>query len=147
GCRVRYGWDFVGDGDVAKQDSDPRDTCNGHGTHVAGIIGADARNVGAPHPFVGVAPEVTFGAYRALNCKGSGSGDNILLAMELAFNQGMHIINMSLGSGSAYKETPIAALGDKLAAHGLTVIAAAGNDGTEGIWDVSNAGLGELGTS
>ncbi|KAF9367695.1 hypothetical protein CPB97_005413 [Podila verticillata] len=39
GCRVRYGWDFVGDGAVAKQDSDPRDTCNGHGTHVAGIIG------------------------------------------------------------------------------------------------------------
>ncbi|KAG0088685.1 hypothetical protein BGZ92_005830 [Podila epicladia] len=147
GCRVRYGWDFVGDGAVAKQDSDPRDTCNGHGTHVAGIIGADARKVGAPHPFVGVAPEVTFGAYRALNCKGSGSGDNIMLAMELAFNQGMHIINMSLGSGSAYKETPLAALGDKLAAQGLTVIAAAGNDGTEGVWDVSNAGLGELGTS
>ncbi|KAG0325810.1 hypothetical protein BG004_003100, partial [Podila humilis] len=148
GCRVRYGWDFVGD-DVLKpkQDSDPRDTCNGHGTHVAGIIGADARKVGAPHPFVGVAPEVTFGAYRALNCKGSGSNDNILLAMELAFNQGMDIINLSLGSGSNYKENPTAALADKLSALGLTVIAAAGNDGTEGVWDVSNSGLGELSTS
>jgi subtilisin family serine protease len=52
--------------------------CNGHGTHVAGIIGADARNVGAPQPFVGVAPEVTFGAYRVASCKGAGRFDVLL---------------------------------------------------------------------
>ncbi|KAF9373715.1 hypothetical protein CPB97_000364 [Podila verticillata] len=53
-----------------KQKFDPRDTCHGNGTHVAGIIGADARKVGAPHSFVGVAPEVTFGAYRVFDCDG-----------------------------------------------------------------------------
>ncbi|KAF9107976.1 hypothetical protein BGX27_008527 [Mortierella sp. AM989] len=151
GCRVRYGWDFVGDDydatGVAKQDSDPRDTCNGHGTHVAGIVGADARKVGAPQPFVGVAPEVTFGAYRIFSCAGSGASDIIMLSMELAFNQGMHIINMSLGSGSAYKDNPIAVLADSLAARGLTVVTSAGNDGADGVWSVGNTGLGDLSTS
>ncbi|KAI1318450.1 hypothetical protein EDD11_006534 [Mortierella claussenii] len=151
GCRVRYGWDFVGDNfdkeSVPTQDADPRDTCNGHGTHVAGIIGADARKVGAPQPFVGVAPEVTFGAYRIFSCAGSGSSDIIMLGMELAFNQGMNIINMSLGSGSAYRSTPIAVLADTLTARGLSVVASAGNDGTDGVWSVSNAGLGALSTS
>ncbi|KAF9387278.1 hypothetical protein CPC16_007137 [Podila verticillata] len=148
GCRVRYGWDFVGD-DVSnpKSDSDPRDACNGHGTHVAGIVGADARKVGAPHPFVGVAPEVTFGAYRVLDCNGSGSNEGVMWGMELAFNQGMHVINMSLGGGSAYKENPVAILADKLTAQGMAVIAAAGNDGTSGIGMVSDGSLGELTTS
>jgi subtilisin family serine protease len=54
------------------------DECNGHGTHVAGIVGADARKVGAPQPFVGVAPKVTFGAYRVLSCYGGGSVDIIM---------------------------------------------------------------------
>ncbi|KAG0078027.1 hypothetical protein BGZ93_003546, partial [Podila epicladia] len=127
-----------------KSDSDPMDNCNGHGTHVAGIVGADARKVGAPHPFVGVAPEVTFGAYRVLDCEGSGSNEG---GMELAFNQGMHVINMSLGGGSAYKENPVAILSDKLTASGMAVIAAAGNDGTSGVGMVSDGGLGELSTS
>ncbi|KAF9406674.1 hypothetical protein BGZ94_003009 [Podila epigama] len=147
GCRVRYGWDFVGDGATPKQDSDPIDKCNGHGTHVAGIIGADARKVGAPHGFVGVAPEVTFGAYRVLNCKGSGSTEGVMLGMELAFNQGMHIINMSLGGGPSYKTDPVAVLGDKLTAAGMAVISAGGNDGTDGISMISDGGLGDLVTS
>ncbi|KAF9187924.1 hypothetical protein BGZ51_000944 [Haplosporangium sp. Z 767] len=151
GCRVSQGWDFVGDNydktGVATPDADPMDNCNGHGTHVAGIIGADARKVGAPQPFVGVAPEVTFGAYRIFSCKGSGSSDIIMQSMELAFKQGMHIINMSLGSGSAFRSTPIAVLADRLVARGLTVVASAGNDGADGVWSVSNAGLGEHSTS
>ncbi|KAG0074278.1 hypothetical protein BGZ93_004541, partial [Podila epicladia] len=130
-----------------KTDSDPIDKCHGHGTHVAGIVGADARKVGAPHPFVGVAPEVTFGAYRVLDCKGSGSNEGVMFGMELAFNQGMHIINMSLGGGSAYKSNPIAVLADKLTANGMAVIAAGGNDGADGVGMVSDGGLGDLSVS
>jgi subtilisin family serine protease len=43
GCKVAYGFDFVGDAyngtNTPAPDSDPNDTCNGHGTHVAGIVG------------------------------------------------------------------------------------------------------------
>ncbi|KAF9988655.1 hypothetical protein BGZ75_008896, partial [Mortierella antarctica] len=95
-CRVAHGWDFVGDDYTGendpKPDSDPMD-CGGHGTHVAGIIGANAMNIKTspkpPQPFIGVAPEVTFGAYRVFGCDGSSADDVILAAMELAFNDGM----------------------------------------------------------
>ncbi|KAG0089649.1 hypothetical protein BGZ93_009766 [Podila epicladia] len=144
GYRVHYEWDFVGD-DVTKpkQKCDTCDHCHGHGTHVAGIVGADARKVGAPHPFVRVAPEVTFGAYRVLDCNDPDPAIMFTLLMiqylfclmmigiELAFNQGMHVINMSLGGGASYKTNPIAALAEKVTAHGM----------------VGNAGLGNLSTS
>jgi subtilisin family serine protease len=52
--------------------------CNGHGTHVAGIIGADARDIGAPQPFVGVAPEVSLGVYKVLSCEARGVVDIIM---------------------------------------------------------------------
>jgi subtilisin family serine protease len=54
------------------------DQCNGHGTHVAGIIGADARKLNIETPFVGVAPGVFLGAYRVLSCEGYGPDDVIL---------------------------------------------------------------------
>ncbi|KAF9546840.1 hypothetical protein EC957_009291 [Mortierella hygrophila] len=153
-CRIKHGWDFVGDaydGDtVPVPDSDPMD-CQGHGTHVAGIVGGNASNIKAGPkpvvPWIGVAPDVTFGAYRIFGCSGYTNTDVILAAMEMAFNDGMDIINMSLGGGSAYKENPTAVLADKLVSFGMNVAGAAGNDGSEGVWMVSDTGLGETSTS
>ncbi|KAF8923686.1 hypothetical protein BGZ58_002656 [Dissophora ornata] len=125
--------------------------CAGHGSHVAGIIGGNALNIKVspkpPQPFVGVAPEVTFGAYRVFGCEGSSGDDVILSAMELAFNDGMDVINMSLGGGSSYKYNPTAVLADKLIARGMALAAAAGNDGADGVWMVSDSGLGDLASS
>jgi len=66
--RVKYGTDLVGDNydaddasPVLAPDAYP-DDCAGHGTHVAGIIGAQGTGDGAT--VKGVAPGVTFGAYR-----------------------------------------------------------------------------------
>ncbi|KAF9429216.1 hypothetical protein BGZ76_001648 [Entomortierella beljakovae] len=152
-CRTIVGWDFVGDEYDGRNspvpDADPMD-CNGHGTHVAGIVGANAMNItdpAPPVPFVGVAPEVTFGAYRIFGCDG-GSGDDIIMAaMERAFVDGMDIINMSLGGGSAYMTNPQAVLGDKLIARGVSLVVAAGNDGEDGVWMVSDVSLGNLSSS
>ncbi|KAG0327865.1 hypothetical protein BGZ99_006670, partial [Dissophora globulifera] len=153
-CRIAHGWDFVGDdytgANTPIADADPMD-CAGHGSHVAGIIGGNALNIKVtpkpPTPFVGVAPEVTFGAYRVFGCNGSSGDDVILAAMELAFNDGMDIINMSLGGGSSYKYNPTAVLADKLIARGMALAAAAGNDGSQGAWMVSDSGLGDLASS
>ncbi|KAF9932146.1 hypothetical protein FBU30_008833 [Linnemannia zychae] len=153
-CRVAYGWDFVGDAYTGQNDpvpdSDPMD-CQGHGSHVAGIVGGDARNITGPHAppqsWVGVAPEVTLGAYRVFGCDGNTGTDILLAAMEKAYNDGMNIINMSLGGGSSYKTNPTATLSDKLSKLGLTLIASAGNDGSEGVWMVGNTGLGDDSTA
>ncbi|KAI8055188.1 peptidase S8/S53 domain-containing protein, partial [Syncephalis plumigaleata] len=68
GCKIAYGYDFVGDAytgmNEPRPDADPMDECNGHGTHVAGIIGASSSI--AP----GVAPGATLGAYRVFGCQG-----------------------------------------------------------------------------
>ena len=59
GHRVRFGYDFVGDGYLnggqLVESPDPYTDCHYHGTHVAGIIGGNHEEVG----FVGVAPDVT----------------------------------------------------------------------------------------
>ena len=77
GCRVETGWDFVGDaytgpGSPVAPDPDP-DDCGGHGTHVAGIAGANG-------VVTGVAPGATFGAYRVFGCAGSTSADVMIHA-------------------------------------------------------------------
>ncbi|KAF9121172.1 hypothetical protein BGW39_010785 [Mortierella sp. 14UC] len=153
-CRVKHGWDFVGDAYTGSNavipDGDPMD-CQGHGTHVAGIVGGNASNVKVGPtpvvPWIGVAPDVTFGAYRIFGCTGFTSTDVILAAMEMAFNDGMDIINMSLGGGSSYQYNPTALLANKLVQFGMNVAGAAGNDGSEGVWMVSDTGLGETSTS
>ncbi|KAJ1963885.1 hypothetical protein IWQ62_003086, partial [Dispira parvispora] len=57
GCRVQYGYDFVGDSYTGSNapvpDNDPMDQCNGHGTHVAGTLAGNDGN------FRGVAPDAT----------------------------------------------------------------------------------------
>ena len=64
--------DFVGDDydgyNDPIPDPDPLDTCIMHGTHVAGIIGANSNNV---YGMSGVAPEASQYAYRVFGCYGA----------------------------------------------------------------------------
>ncbi|RKP10395.1 peptidase S8/S53 domain-containing protein [Thamnocephalis sphaerospora] len=141
GCRVAYGYDFVGDSydgskSQAVEDGDPLDTCNGHGTHVAGIVGAN------DSVLKGVAPAVTFGAYRVFSCNGVVEDDIILAAIERAVRDGMDIINMSMGSGSAWAESPISIAANLVTKRGIIMVAAIGNDGDKGLWETSSPGIG-----
>ncbi|MFD0865878.1 S8 family serine peptidase, partial [Tessaracoccus lubricantis] len=99
------------------------DDCGGHGTHVAGIVGANGQ-------VTGVAPEATLGAYRVFGCDGGTETDVILAAMERAQADGMDVVNLSLGASfEAWAEYPTAQAADRLAASGVVVVAAVGNDG------------------
>ncbi|KAI9598607.1 peptidase S8/S53 domain-containing protein [Syncephalis fuscata] len=137
-CRVAYGWDFVGDdyNDKNKpvEDADPRD-CMGHGTHVAGIIGARDKS------FVGVAPSVTFGAYRVFGCDSRADDDIIVRAMELAYIQNMDVINLSLGGDGNWPQSFDTVVAEWLTRKGLIVVAAMGNSATNGIWEASSPGV------
>jgi subtilisin family serine protease len=147
GCRVSTGYDFVGDS-YEEDDSglvwqpvlypDPiPDDCNGHGTHVAGIIGANG-------VIKGVAPDVTFGAYRIVGCGGTTSTDVMLAALERAYRDGAAVVNMSLGEHYAgWPNGPLARAASRLVDKGVVVVAAMGNDGGEGLFSVTSPGAGE----
>ena len=75
------------------------DDGNGHGSHVAGTIGAYDNGTGV----VGVAPGVRLWAVRVLNDKGSGTWAGVICGVDWVTGQGgaIDVANMSLsGSGS-----------------------------------------------
>jgi len=139
GHRVAYGYDFVGDAFTGEnepiEDDDP-DDCYGHGTHVAGIIGANG-------DMVGVAPDVTFGAYRVFGCTGYTWGDIMIAAMEMALADGMDILNMSIGSAFDWPQSPTAMASTRLVNAGMVVVASIGNEGDYGLYAAGAPGLGE----
>lgn len=128
-ARVVAGHDFVGDAFGTSgppvPDANP-DDCGGHGSHVAGIVGGNGGGV------VGVAPGVQFGAYRVFGCAGSTSADIIVAALERAYADGMHIVNMSLGASRQWPQYPTAQASNRLVNKGVVVVASIGNNGPGG---------------
>jgi minor extracellular serine protease Vpr len=150
GFHVAHGYDFVGDRydagtgggryQIPHPDADP-DDCNGHGTHVAGIIGATGNS--ATGGVLGVAPGVTLGAYRVFGCDGSTSADIMLAAMERAHSDGMQVVNMSIGSAfQNWPQYPTAVAADALVARGVVVVASIGNSGANGVYSAGAPGVG-----
>jgi len=147
--RIPYGYDFVGDAfdanpgnptynPIATPDPNP-DDCGGHGTHVAGIVGADD----ATNGMKGVAPEVTFGAYRVFGCNGSTTADIMIAAMEMALKDKMDVLNMSIGSAFQWPQYPTAVASDRMVERGMVVVASIGNSGANGLYSAGAPGLGE----
>jgi subtilisin family serine protease len=121
--RVGQGYDVIGR-DTTPQDGD------GHGTHVAGIIGAASGNgIGVES----VAPGATLMPIRVLGDDGSGTSDDVARGVDWARSHGADVVNLSLGSeiplvGAAEGDALDAAIRRAIAA-GVVVVAAAGNNG------------------
>ncbi|HYF94233.1 MAG TPA: S8 family serine peptidase [Symbiobacteriaceae bacterium] len=135
GCRVARGHDFVGDtymgpDDTPVPDDDPMDL-NGHGTHVAGIIGARAAS---EEGVSGVAPGVTFFAYKVFGPDGPTSSDVIVAAMEAAYEDRADVINMSLGASFQWPKYPTGVAADRMVNRGIVVATSAGNSGANGLF-------------
>ncbi|HXX57530.1 MAG TPA: S8 family serine peptidase [Thermodesulfovibrionales bacterium] len=114
-CR---GWNFV------DNNNNPMDD-NGHGTHVAGIIGAVGNNGTG---VAGVMWSTQLMALKALDNAGVGTDANVIAAIQYAVANQAKVINASFG-GSDFSQ----ALFDSINAAntaGVLFIAAAGNDGT-----------------
>lgn len=108
------------------------DDKNGHGTHVAGTVLADAGSDGKG--IYGVAPGARLWAYKVLGNSGTGFADDIAAAIRHAADESTRlgvpvVISMSLGSSSP--STLIKDAVDYAVARGLLVVAAAGNSGPD----------------
>ena len=109
--------------DVINDDGDPMDD-NGHGTHCAGTIGAEANN---GHPHVGVAWKVRLMACKFLSAGGSGTTSDAVKSINWAVANGANVLSNSWGGGGFSQ-----ALHDAISNardHGVLFVAAAGNNG------------------
>jgi subtilisin family serine protease len=111
-----HGWDFVTPGDANPDDD------NGHGTHVAGTIGARGNDgYGVP----GVAWNVKLMPLKAANASGSLDSAGIANAFSYACGEGARIVNGSFG-GPGFSGTVKTAI-DSCPA--VLFVFAAGNEG------------------
>lgn len=115
---------YMGGYDFVNGDSDPMDD-RGHGTHVAGTIGAKENDFGV----VGVAPDASLYGIKVLDSSGSGSFSWVAAGIQWAITNDMDIITMSLGSDSDSATMRNAV--DQAYSNGVLVVAAAGNDGNK----------------
>ena len=118
---------YQGGSDVVEYNDEPAETEEGfgqtiHGTHVAGIVGANGE-------IKGVAPESDIYAYRALGPNGFGTSVQVIAAMEKALEDGVDILNLSLGNTINVPDFPTSKAVNKATEHGVMVVVANGNDG------------------
>ena len=151
--KVKGGFDLVGDAynanlpatdpnSVPAPDPNPLD-CNGHGSHVSGTAtgfgvtsggetyaGPYDPSIYTPNAFrigPGVAPKADLYAYRVFGCAGS---TNVTVdAINMAFDDDVDVINMSLGSPFGTSDSASAVASTNVAKAGVIVVASAGNSG------------------
>lgn len=98
---------------------------NGHGTHVAGIVGALNNDIG----IVGVMPKVDLYAVKVFNSAGEGSLSDIIRGLQWCINNKIKLVNMSFGS--ATDNTTFREVFQNAEKAGVIMVVAAGNDGNE----------------
>lgn len=115
----KHGYDFSGNTD------DPMDK-NGHGTHVAGIIGAVGNNATGT---AGVCWRIKLMAVRVLDNLGTGTTSSIVSGLNFAVAHNAKVINMSFGGGTFDPAFYAAVVNAQ--SSGLVLVAAAGNSAAD----------------
>ncbi|QXE01346.1 S8 family serine peptidase [Terribacillus sp. DMT04] len=95
----------------------------GHGTHVAGIIGAKHDQQGID----GIAPDAALFAVKVLDEKGEGTLADLLEGIDWAIANNMDIVNLSMGSADSSEAMQDAM--NKAYQAGLLLVGASGNEG------------------
>jgi subtilisin family serine protease len=113
---------------------------HGHGTHVAGTIGAQSNGAGV----VGVASKVNLHAIKVLDANGEGDFSNVIAGIDWAVQNGMDVVNLSLGAldtlgvilgGPQYIiDSPICQAVKNAVEQGVTVVVAAGNSAVDTLY-------------
>jgi len=128
--RVVYSESFVPGLDASDQ--------YGHGTHVAGIVGSNAKDstgLSFKRSFKGVAPNVNLINLRVLDSTGSGTESGVIAAIERAIalksTYNIRVINLSLGRPvfESYSLDPLCQAAEAAWQAGIVVVTAAGNFG------------------
>ncbi len=120
--------------DVTNSSYGPIDR-HGHGTHVAGLAAARMNN---NVEISGGAPDAELVNIKVLGDGGTGSFTTVIRGIDLARNiPGVKVISMSLGAN--LECTPaLQAIVDLATADGISILAAAGNDGLNDIHTPAN---------
>ena len=119
------GYDFTTGSGAASAYADNISSCNGHGTHVAGTVGARQNGSGV----VGVAPGVQLYALKVFEIINGGCAawaSNQIAAIDWAVANGLRVVNISIASSSALSAYQNAI--NNATNAGVLVVAAAGNN-------------------
>lgn len=113
-----HGWNFVANNNVLNDN-------HGHGTHIMGIIAAQANN---SKGIVGIAPEVSVMTLKYFDPLSPGSDNlkNTIKSIQYAVKMGAMIINYS-GGGLEYSQDEFDAV-NEARKKGILFVAAAGNE-------------------
>lgn len=111
-------------------DEPPQDR-NGHGTHLAGIIGGYSPYRQKKGAFHGIYPGLRLTSVKVFGEDGSGPLSSIIQGIEWCLEQQLRIINMSFG---IQQHHPLLHEIVKIAhQHGVIMVAASGNEGKPGL--------------
>lgn len=113
--QLASGWDF------GNNDNDPNDV-SGHGSHVAGIIGAKSTG----NDVTGVAPNIEILPVKVFADDGSGGTGTLAQGIRYAIDQNVDVINMSLKYGTY--DAVIHGLLNEAETNGIVVVAATSNE-------------------
>ncbi|GGB69120.1 S8 family serine peptidase [Fictibacillus barbaricus] len=149
---------FKGGYDFVDNDADPMETTyedwvkagkpynssymTTHGTHVSGTIAGQGKN-NNNYATTGVAPDAELYAYRVLGPYGSGEFSSVMAGMEKAMEDGMDVINMSLGVNQNDPMNPVSMALNNTVLSGITAVVSAGNSGS-GMYTLGYPGAAAL---